>query len=40
MGTTPGGGHVPFVGVVVILSTVPTDKAAAVAAYVASELTA
>lgn len=39
-GATPGGGHVPFVGVVVILSTVPTDKAAAVAAYVASELTA
>jgi hypothetical protein len=39
MGTTPGGGHVPFVGVLVILSTVPTDKAEVVAEYVASAMT-
>jgi hypothetical protein len=39
MGSTPGGGHVPFVGVLVILSTVPTDKAAVIAADVATGLT-
>lgn len=38
-GSTPGGGHVPFVGVLVILSTVPTDKAAVIAADAATGLT-
>lgn len=38
-GATPGGGHVPFVGVLVILSTVPTSQAAVIAADVATGLT-
>lgn len=33
-GETPGGGHVHFVGVLVVLSTVPTDKAEKIAEYV------
>jgi hypothetical protein len=39
MGTTPGIAHYPFLGVLVILSTVPNDKAEVVAEYVASAMT-
>ncbi len=39
MGTTPGIAHHPFVGTLVILSTVPVSKAEAVAEMVLLALT-